>query len=270
MNPLFSLEPDSKKQIIALVGHTGKMGRMLMETWNTAGYEVIGLDCRPGCAVPQNEIARADVVVLAVPVGALCDLLGRLGPMLAPGQLLMDITSVKSLPMLMMQEFHPGPVIGSHPLFGPQPNKGDMHTVLVAGHRVTEEHRAWAERLFHILGSSVAWASSRTHDRGVAFAQSLNFAMSVSFFTAIARHPECMPFITPSFKRHMEAARKHLTHDRAMFCEFTARNPSFEEAVEDYRGILKETLHDLERLSIEAAAWFDGSLTPERSVAEHL
>lgn len=260
MNPLFTLDPTATSTTIALVGHTGRMGRMLMKTWTTAGYEVIGVDAKPGRAIPANDVSRADIVMLAIPVGALCDVMGRLAPCLRPEQLVMDITSVKSLPMLIMQEFHTGPVIGSHPLFGPQPGEQDTHTVLVAGRRADEEHKRQAERLFHVLGSSVAWATSRGHDRGVAFAQSLNFAMSASFFSTIARHRECMPFLTPSFRRHMEAARKHLTTDRAMFCEFTARNPCFEEAVEDYRAILQEALRDLNSLSAEAAAWFDGSM----------
>lgn len=267
MNPLFSLDPDSAALSVALVGHTGRMGRMLMKTWSAAGCEVTGIDCRPGRAVRQKDVSGARVVMLAVPVGALCEVMGRLAPCLRPEQLLMDITSVKSLPMLIMQEFHPGPVIGGHPLFGPQPVEQDLHTILVAGRHATQAHRGIAERLFYLLGSSVAWATPREHDRGVAFAQSLNFAMSVSFFSAIARHRECMPFLTPSFRRHMEAARKHLTQDRQMFCEFTARNPCFEEAVEDYRSILKEALHDLERLSGEAAAWFDGDLGPDRNPA---
>lgn len=267
MNPLFTLDPTFAPLTIALVGHTGRMGRMLMETWSAAGCEVIGIDCRPGCGVRQKDISRARVVLLAVPVGALCEVMGRLAPCLRPEQLLMDITSVKSLPMLIMQEFHTGPVIGGHPLFGPQPGPQDLHTILVAGRHATQEHKELAEQLFYTLGSSVAWATSREHDRGVAFAQSLNFAMSASFFSTIARHRECMPFLTPSFKRHMEAARKHLTQDRAMFCEFTARNPCFEEAVEDYRSILKEALLDLERLSDEAAAWFDGTLEPDREQA---
>ena len=245
---------------IALVGHTGRMGRMLMETWTAAGYEVTGVDARPGRAIPADDVTRADIVMLAVPAGAICDVMGRLAPCLRHEQLVMDITSVKSLPMLIMQEFHAGPVIGSHPLFGPQTDDQDLHTVLVAGRHASDGHKRQAERLFHVLGSGTAWATSREHDRGVAFAQSLNFAMSASFFSTIARHRECMPFLTPSFKRHMEAARKHLTDDRAMFCEFTARNPCFEEAVEDYRSILKEALHDLDRLSAEAAAWFDGSM----------
>ena len=262
MNPLFTLDPSSESLTIALVGHTGRMGRMLMETWTAAGCEVLGIDCRPGRDVPGDALARAQVVMLAIPVGALCDVMNRIAPLMRADQLLMDITSVKSLPMLIMQEFHAGPVIGSHPLFGPAPGPDDMHTVLVAGRHADADHKALAERLFHILGASVAWATSREHDRGVAFAQSLNFAMSASFFSTIARHRECMPFLTPSFRRHMESARKHLTQDRDMFCEFTARNPCFEEAIEDYRSILKESLHGLDRLSAEAAAWFDGSLDP--------
>lgn len=242
---------------IALIGHTGRMGSMLLKKWRDAGYTVNGVDCRPDVTFNGEVIAQAAVIVLAVPVSAICEVMSRIGPILAPCQLLMDITSVKILPMLIMQEFHGGPVIGSHPLFGPLPQKGELHTVLVAGHRATPELRESVEGLFTCFDSTVSWATAREHDHGVAFAQSLNFAMSTAFFSTIARHKECFPFLTPSFKRHMEAARKHLTIDRAMFCEFTTHNPCFSDAVHAYRKTLEETLSSLSLLSAEAATWYD-------------
>lgn len=241
---------------IVLVGHTGRMGGMLLSAWRKAGYSVDGLECAPGGPVDGGLLSRADLVVLAVPVGALCEVMGRISPFLGPDQLLMDITSVKVLPMLIMQEFHSGPVIGSHPLFGPTPAREDLRVALVQGRRCTAALAEKAETLFTAIGAVVSWATAREHDRGVAFAQSLNFAMSAAFFSTIARHRECLPFLTPSFKRHMEAARKHLTLDREMFCEFTMHNPYFSEAVRAYRETLEETLSNLPGLSAEAAVWF--------------
>ena len=243
---------------IALVGHTGRMGAMLDAAWSAAGYTVTGIACAPGDKPELGPLSAADAVVLAVPVSALCEVMGRISPFLHSSQLLMDITSVKVLPMLIMQEFHSGPVIGSHPLFGPaspSPAYG-KRSVLVAGRHAAAAHRDMAEALFEALGSSVSWATAREHDHGVAFAQSLNFAMSTAFFATIARHPECLPFLTPSFTRHKEAARKHLTLDRSMFCEFTAHNPCFSTAVAEYRLALREALSGLPALSEEAAVWY--------------
>ena len=243
---------------IALVGHTGRMGAMLGAAWSAAGCTVTGIACAPGEKPDVAAVSAVDAVVLAVPVSALCDVMARLSPFMHPGQLLMDVTSVKMLPMLIMQEFHSGPVVGSHPLFGPVPvpSTDARRSILVAGRRAAPVHKDMAEALFGALDSNVSWTTAREHDHGVAFAQSLNFAMSTAFFATIARHPECLPFLTPSFTRHKEAARKHLTLDRNMFCEFTAHNPCFCAAVGEYRQALGEALSGLPALSEEAAVWY--------------
>lgn len=249
-----------------MVGHTGRMGAMLKREWEKTGYRVSGVNSLPGAAPDAAQVigagdakavSQADIVMLAVPVGALCEVMGRIAPFLGPDQLLMDITSVKVLPMLIMQEFHPGPVIGGHPLFGPSPRREDMRTVLVKGRRVNDAQVKRAERLFEAIGAKALWSGAREHDHGVAFAQSLNFAMSAAFFSTMAQHKECLPFLTPSFKRHMEAARKHLTLDRSMFCEFTAHNPCFSEAVSAYCETLENSRNNLSAVSAEAAVWFE-------------
>jgi prephenate dehydrogenase len=64
-------------------------------------------------------------------------------------------------------------------------------------------------------------------------------------------------FLTPSFKRHLEAARKHLTMDTEMFCEFTACNPCFADAVRQYERILARVASgDLRSVASEAARWY--------------
>jgi prephenate dehydrogenase len=91
--------------------------------------------------------------------------------------------------------------------------------------------------------------------RGLA--QSLNFTISAAFFCALARHEGIEPFLTPSFKRHLEAARKHLTVDTDMFCAFTAMNPEYPKALARYQAILEEALAgDLARIAAEAAVWY--------------
>lgn len=257
--PVIGKERPAAVKHIALVGHTGRMGSMLLGAWRAAGFHVEGVQSLPGTPLDGDAVARAGIVMLAVPAGCLCEVMGRIAPFLGPEQLLMDITSVKVMPMLIMQEFHSGPVIGSHPLFGPAPAGGDMRAVLVKGRRCTDALAETAEALFTAIGATVFWAGAREHDHGVAFAQSLNFAMSTAFFSTMTRHRECLPFLTPSFKRHMEAARKHLTQDRAMFCEFTAHNPCFHEAVQAYCETLEQTLSNLPGLAEEAAVWFDSA-----------
>ena len=253
---------------VCVIGGRGGMGSMLMRELATAGYAVAGLDKtgrtdRTPDASPVREKEWEDavggslIILLAVPATALRGALEKLAPLLTGKHILMDITSVKSLPMQWMEAAFSGPVIGSHPLFGPVPNAEDMRVALVRGQNAGAEACGHAEALFRRLRCATFWTTAEEHDTGVAFAQSLNFTVSAAFFCALARHEGIRPFLTPSFKRHLEAARKHLTQDTAMFLEFTALNPAFASVLGQYQSILTEAAAgNLATIAAQAASWY--------------
>jgi prephenate dehydrogenase len=190
-------------------------------------------------------------------VSAFEEVLRKIKPYLQPEHILMDVTSVKTLPMRLMEEHFSGQVIGAHPLFGPVPNPVDMKVALVRGKNAGDEACCQAELLFKRMGCNTFWTSAQEHDFGVGFAQSLNFTVSAAFFCALGRSKNIRPFLTPSFKRHLESARQHLTTDKKMFCEFTAENPAFKEILAEYQGILAEVAAGgLAKIADEAAVWY--------------
>lgn len=249
---------------VCVIGSQGRMGHSLGTRWRDAGYTVHGVDRVPEPEGPvlrqgdvANAVALADIVVLCVPVTALREVLALVVPTMRPEQLLMDVTSVKVRPVRWMEEAFAGPVIGTHPLFGPNPAPEALRTALVRGHGSTEAHAAWVEEMFHCFGCRTFWATAEEHDRGVALAQSLNFTVSAAFFATLAENEHVRDFLTPSFTRHLEAARKHLTQDTAMFCEFTGENPMFPEMVRQYREVLdRVAAGELADVAKEAAIWY--------------
>ncbi len=259
---------------VVIAGSRGAMGAMLLRRISATGRRMLGIDREEDkngeLALSATELARlipqGRIVMLCVPVTALPGVLASVTPHMRSGQILMDITSVKILPMRQMQEAWGGPVIGSHPLFGPNPDPADMRVPLTPGENAAEEHIALVEKLFRDMGCETFRTTAEEHDRGVGFAQSLNFTLSAAFFALLARQEASLPhgvrpFLTPSFKRHMEAARKHLTQDTAMFCEFTASNPRFTEVLEAYRDMLREAgtgREALAKIAAEAAIWYEG------------
>ena len=250
---------------ITIVGHTGKMGRMFSARWANAGYAVHGVDREPLAdgtpAFDAGQLAgilgKGEVVVLCVPVSAIPETLALVVPHLRPDQVLADITSVKTLPMSQMEQAFAGAVVGTHPLFGPTPNPEDMRVAITPGKEASNAHCVAVERLFTDIHCTTFRTTPQEHDRGVGFAQSLNFAVCASFFATLAEQPSIEPFLTPSFKRLMEAARKHLTVDTAMFCEFTGANPQFAYVVAEYDKTLAKTTSDLASVAAAARIWYE-------------
>ena len=240
---------------IALIGHRGRMGTMLMRRWREAGYEVRGADRETGSArvstrsagPTANAIAphalaeaarNAEIVGLCVPAGVLPALLADLRPLLDSRQVLFDITSVKVLPMEQMEAVHRGPVVGTHPLFGPEPAPDDLTVAVTPGHNADEDHLRLVEGLYTAFGCRVFRTTAEKHDRGAAFVQGLNFISSAAYLASLAERDDLLPFLTPSFRRRLEGARKLLIEDGDMFQGFTSANPMTKDAVHTFRLFL--------------------------------
>lgn len=215
---------------IGIIGYKGKMGSMFMRDLSSRGYTVNGIDIKlkeDNQSIPssplsegmQNEdifdseelrsfISTSKFIIFCIPVTTLQATLQAIAPyLLKERHVLMDITSVKILPMQWMEEVFDGQIIGTHPLFGPTPNPSDKKVALIKGRNVEKRHALFIEEMFTQLGCSFFWTTAQEHDTGVAFAQSLNFTVSAAFFCALDRRDCIRPFLTPSFKRHLEAAR---------------------------------------------------------------
>ena len=237
---------------IALIGHRGRMGAMLMRHWQEAGHRVLGVDhslpsgsgntaSGTQSAIPPKDlapVAKADAVCLCLPVAVLPSLLADLAPVLRPEQVLFDITSVKILPMQHMESAHRGPVVGTHPLFGPSPLPEDLTVAVTAGSRAAEEHIRLVEELFTTFGCRVFRTTPEEHDRGAAFVQGLNFVSSAAYLASLAQQENLLPFLTPSFRRRLEGARKLLLEDGDMFQGFTTANPLTADALHTFRLFL--------------------------------
>ncbi len=117
---------------IAIIGGAGKMGAWLADFLVRDGRQVIlsgrdraklaAIGDRLPAAIMSNvEAARAaDIIVLSVPINSLEPVLQEIGPHLHPGQLVADITSVKTRAVELMHRYVRGAgILGTHPLFGP-------------------------------------------------------------------------------------------------------------------------------------------------------
>ena len=244
---------------------------MLAARLRAAGHEVRGVDLdrpvghevgtaplfldRNTCADAMKDAA---VVLLCVPVSAYQEVLHVLQPLLRPTQLLMDIGSVKTLPLQWMEAAHQGPTVGTHPLFGPNPVDADRPTAaLVPGKCASDADLATARALFQAAGFATFTTTAEEHDRAVAYVQCLNFMTSAAYFAAVPQSEAITPFLTPSFRRRLAEQRKLLTEDAPMFRVFTEANPLMGEVLEHFLAMLREAESGgLERLTAQAAEWY--------------
>ena len=83
--------------------------------------------------VSLPEACDREIVILCVPISAMQATLSQIAPMLKPGTLVVDVCSVKLLPVQWMKKLLPETVgiLATHPMFGP-----DSAAASVAGHKI--------------------------------------------------------------------------------------------------------------------------------------
>lgn len=239
---------------ILIVGAQGRMGRLIAERAARAGVAVRGVD-RPLTPEALAEGARgADLVLLAVPAAAMADVARRCAAVMQPTQIMADICSVKVQPLAEMLEAHPGPVVGTHPLFGPEPAPGETRVAVVPGR--DEAACAAVTAFMERLGFTPFSSTAEVHDEAMASIQGLNFVTTVAYLANLAHRPELTDFVTPSFQRRLDSARKMLTEDSALFSGLMDANPFTQESVRKYRSMLNIAAGGDIELLCERAGWW--------------
>ncbi|MDZ7761235.1 MAG: prephenate dehydrogenase/arogenate dehydrogenase family protein [Desulfovermiculus sp.] len=240
---------------VILIGAQGGMGRLLSRQMYSRGITVFCFD-RP--LVPEEaafDLARSDLVLLAVPIEAMPDVLRGICPFVPHSTVLADICSVKERPLELMLSSHNGPVVGTHPLFGPQlESLTELKVAVVPGRDYQACIRMHA--FLHHLGFAPFDTTAKTHDQAMAKIQSLNFVTTISYLASVAQDQEIMDFITPSFQRRLQAAQKMLTQDGTLFQTLFEANPYSQDAVRHFRRYLNLAAAGELDLLQEMAAWW--------------
>jgi len=169
---------------VGIIGF-GRFGR-LMARYLAADFPVRGHDpavpdevVRAAGAEPDSfeAAAAADVVALAVPISSLEQVLRRAGRCLKPGSLLIDVCSVKELPVEWMRRAVPDSVdlLGTHPMFGPDSAADSLQgrKIVVCPVRIAPARLAVLTGYLKSKGLQVIETSADEHDRQIAVSLAL-------------------------------------------------------------------------------------------------
>lgn len=240
---------------VVIVGCFGRMGGMLFREAGSKGYGVRGID-KPFDDI--KPITRARLVIACIPAAFLEETLHRLCPHMRKDAILCDITSVKVAPMQQMENIWQGSIVGTHPLFGPQHGMDeDLPIALVRGKRCTESAFSLVRDFFVSLGYRAFATDADTHDKAMARIQNMNFITSLAYCAQTADDETLKEFITPSFRRRLNAAKKLLTEDGAMFAGLFDSNPYSMQAVRQFSKLLSlASAGDIDLLLNKAQRWW--------------
>ncbi|TGA71512.1 bifunctional chorismate mutase/prephenate dehydrogenase [Aliivibrio fischeri] len=169
---------------IVVVGGNGQLGGLFAKMFRLSGYQVRILGSQDWDN--SDEILdNAGMVVVTVPINLTIDVINKLSR-LPEDCILCDLTSIKQKPLAAMMEVHKGPVVGLHPMFGPDvPSLAKQVIVMCDGRG--KEHYSWLKNQFEIWGAIVRDISANEHDHGMTLIQALRHFTSFAYGQHLAK-----------------------------------------------------------------------------------
>ncbi|WP_218312779.1 bifunctional chorismate mutase/prephenate dehydrogenase [Alteromonas antoniana] len=155
---------------VVVIGGRGALGRVFVSLFERSDYDVAVIekdDWQSGHA--EETLSKAALVIVAVPITLTETVISQLTA-LPENCVLADITSIKSKPLQAMLDAHPGPVVGLHPMFGPDA-PGMIKQVVVVCHGRAPDAYQWLIDQMRIWGATIHESSAQEHDQAMAYIQ---------------------------------------------------------------------------------------------------
>lgn len=170
------LNPELRSVVI--VGGKGQLGGLFGRMFTLSGYEVKVLGSQDWDRADEI-LDGAGLVVVTVPIHLTNGVIERLGN-LPEDCILCDLTSIKSKPLQAMLDVHKGPVVGLHPMFGPDVASLAKQVIVHCNGRGEEKYQ-WLLEQFAIWGASLCNIDAAEHDHGMTLIQALRHFTSFAY-----------------------------------------------------------------------------------------
>ena len=218
------LKPDLRP--IVVVGGHGQLGGLFCRLFELSGYQVrkLGSD---EWEQADEILADAGMVVVSVPINVTEQVIAKLGSLPADC-ILADLTSIKSGPLQAMLEVHKGPVIGLHPMFGPDiPSLAKQVIVYCDGRN--PEHYQWLLEQFQIWGASLNRISAIEHDQGMTLIQALRHFTSFVYGVHLAeedpRLDQLLSLSSPIYRLELAMVGRLFAQDAQLYADIIMSAP---------------------------------------------
>lgn len=211
---------------ILFVGGEGGMGRLYRSFAKNSGHETYSLD--KGNWYQLEEMApRLDMVIITVPINVTVDVIKRIAPKLKKDTILADFTSNKTEPLeAMLGEFE-GPVVGLHPMHGPDvPNLSKQLMVFCEGRDTSEAN--WFKEQCKLWGMRVIEADPAKHDHVMNLVQGLRHFVALlhgSFMKKYDLKPaEMLDYSSPIYRAELMMTGRIFAQDAELYADIVFAN----------------------------------------------
>ncbi|WP_213608659.1 bifunctional chorismate mutase/prephenate dehydrogenase [Pseudoalteromonas sp.] len=232
---------------IVIVGGEGAMGQLFAKQFQRSGYEVKILD-KAQQSQATEILKGAKLVMISVPINALEAVVNAL-PKLDDDCLLVDITSVKQAPLNVLKKVHNGPVVGLHPMFGPDISHWVKQTVVVCEGRSHNVAQGLLKQL-QIWGCQLVELDAKKHDEAMQIIQVMRHLTTFVYGQFLAKQGHTLAELrscsSPIYQLELMMVGRLFAQSPELYTDIMlAQFDNVESLLAQYQCLFSETLKKL-------------------------
>ena len=233
---------------VVIIGGQGQLGRLFGQMFGLSGYRVETLE--QGDWPRADEIlADAGLVMVAVPIDITCQIIDRLGKLPADC-LLVDVTSVKAAPLEHMLAVHLGPVLGLHPMFGPDVASLAKQVIVCCQGRDPAASQ-WLLDQMTIWGARLQQVEAKAHDEAMTLIQALRHFATFAYGWHLSREQanidRLLALSSPIYRLELAMVGRLFAQDPHLYADIILSSPQNLAMIRRYYQNFGEALGLLER-----------------------
>lgn len=233
---------------VVIVGGGGQMGRLFDKMLTLSGYQVRVLESEDW---PQAEslLADAGMVIISVPIHLTVGVIERLPP-LPSDCILLDLASVKQAPLEAMLAAHNGPVLGLHPMFGPDSGSLAKQVVVYCDGRQPEAYQ-WLLEQIQVWGARLHRSSAGQHDQHMSFIQALRHFATFAYGLHLAEEnvelEQLLALSSPIYRLELAMVGRLFAQDPQLYADIIMSSESNLALIKRYYQRFGEAITLLEQ-----------------------
>ncbi|MGL4640382.1 MAG: bifunctional chorismate mutase/prephenate dehydrogenase [Shewanella sp.] len=257
---------------VVIVGGKGQLGGLFQQMLTLSGYQVKLLD-KDDWQHAEALFADAGLVLVTVPIAITCDLIREQLTQLPQDCILADLTSIKTEPLKAMLAAHSGPVVGFHPMFGPDVGSLAKQVVVVCHGREADKYQ-WLLEQIAIWGARIVEAEAERHDNAMQLVQAMRhfstFVYGLNLCKEEADIETLLQFSSPIYRLELAMVGRLFAQSPELYADIIFAQQDSQHAISDYLENYREALELLKRGDREefinqfqtVAKWF-GDFAPQ-------
>ncbi len=241
-----TVNPDLKR--IVIIGGNGLLGKRFVEMFKLSGYDVDILG-RANWDQAENICSNAGLVIVGSPIDVTESIISELS-YLPDDCILADITSVKEGPLNAMLAVHKGPVVGLHPMFGPDISSFAKQVVAYCDGRDADKYQ-WLIEQMKIWGAHLYKVKADIHDQSMTLIQALrhftSFVYGVHLQEVDADLKQLLDLSSPIYRLELAMVGRLFAQEPSLYADIILSQKNNVAMIKRYHKHFSEAIELLEK-----------------------